>query len=214
MIKNLPLKVFFGENCTLCGNELGSFPHLCERCLFSIKPLPERDILEIPYLDGYKTFAPYKGVAEELVRLVKFEGVKKLLHPLGQMVKPFLEGYIKEINPDEVTYIPTNPFRLWFSRGFDPVGELLKTMDIPYRGFIKRRWLFRKPLASSKNVEERKRLVKNAFKIDARYAGILKGKTVLVVDDLLTSGSTASEVAYLLKSVGAKRVYLFALFRA
>jgi len=42
---------------------------------------------------------------------------------------------------------------------------------------------------------------------------VLKGKKVLIVDDLLTTGATGESLAYLLKSVGAKEVFLFTLFR-
>jgi competence protein ComFC len=208
------LRIFFGEDCVYCGGELASYPFLCEKCINSITPQPGEDILSVPYLDGYKTFAPYKGVAETLIHLVKFEGVKRLLTPLGKMVEPYLKGYIKQVNPSVVTYVPTNPFRYWFVRGFDPVEEILKIAGVSYRRVIKRRWLYRNPLARAKSLKERQKLVKGAFKIDARFAGTLKGKTVLVVDDILTSGTTASEIAYLLKSVGVKEIYLFAVFRA
>lgn len=206
--------MFFEEVCFHCGGGLSSYPYLCEKCINSIVPRPEENILSIPHLDGYKTFAPYKGVAETLIHLVKFEGVKKLLPPLGEMVEPYLKGYIKQVNPSVVTYVPTNPFRYWFLRGFDPVEEILKIAKISYQRIIKRRWLYRKPLAQAKDISERQKLVKGAFTIDTRFAGFLKGKTVLVVDDILTSGTTASEIAYLLKSVGVKEVYLFAVFRA
>ena len=207
-------RLLFEESCPLCGKPLGNNPLLCEVCLFSLKPLPEEDQTTIPFLDGYKTFAPYGWREEKIVSLIKFEGFKSLAHLVGNLAKPLLEGYIEKRNPHWVTYIPTNPWRLWFSRGFDPVEEMLKGADLKAEKILKRRWLFRKPLARAKDVAERKRLVKGVFSVEESFKARLRGKKILVVDDLLTSGSTASEVARLLKSAGAKEVYLFAFFRA
>jgi len=207
-------RILFCEKCLLCGKPLESNPFLCEFCLFSLKPSPEEDQITLPFLDGYKTFAHYGWREEKLISLIKFGGIKSLAHFVGNLAKPLLEGYIKEKKPDLVTYVPTNPWRLWFSRGFDPVEEMIKGANLKVEKVLKRRWLMRKPLARAKDTEERKQLVKNAFSIEKRFKARLRGKKILVIDDLLTSGATASEVAKLLKAGGAKEVYLFAFFRA
>ncbi|HID80012.1 MAG TPA: ComF family protein [Aquifex aeolicus] len=207
-------KILFCEKCLLCGKPLKSNPFLCEVCLFSLKPFPEEDQITLPFLDGYKTFTHYGWREKEWVSFIKFGGFKSLAHFAGNLAKPFLEGYIKDKKPDWVTYIPTNPWRLWFSRGFDPVEEMVKGANLKVEKILRRRWRIRKPLARIKNIEERKRLVKNIFSIEKRFKARLRGKRILVIDDLLSSGATASEVAKLLKAIGVKEVYLFAFFRA
>jgi predicted amidophosphoribosyltransferase len=132
---------------------------------------------------------------------------------VGKLASATLRAYTEKINPDWTTFIPTNPWRYWFLRGFDPVEEMLKGADQPYEKILKCSLKWRKPLSRAKSVEERKELVKDVFKIDSRFAGKLEGKTLLVVDDILTSGATAEAVGGLLKSVGAERVYFFAFFR-
>jgi ComF family protein len=58
---------------------------------------------------------------------------------------------------------------------------------------------------------ERKSNVKGAFSADAK---LVSGKTVLLMDDVITTGATVSEAASALKSSGAQKVYAFSLARA
>jgi predicted amidophosphoribosyltransferase len=207
-------RFLFCESCPICGKPLDDNPFLCRFCLFSLKPFPEEGQITIPFLDGYKTFTSYGWREEKIVSLIKFGGFRGLARLVGALAETHLRNYIEAKKPDLVTYIPTNPWRLWFSRGFDPVEEMVKGANLKVEKILKRRWLFRKPLARAKDVNERKRLVKGSFLVDDRFKARLRGKKILVIDDLLTSGTTASEVAQLLKAGGAREVYLFAFFRA
>jgi ComF family protein len=54
--------------------------------------------------------------------------------------------------------------------------------------------------------------VKNAF--EAKRAKLIEGETILLIDDVLTSGSTVSSCAEVLKDKGARRVYALTLARA
>ena len=206
-------RLLFAETCVICGEPLSTFSVVCDRCLLTLHPQVEENLLSIPYLDGYKIFTHYGEREKKLLHLIKFEGFKHLAVELGKLIAPFLRSYIKEVQPDLVGFIPTNPWRYWFLRGFDPVEEILKGAGIPYEGFIKRRWLWRKPLSKARNVEERKKLVRGVFTLKKSYIPRLAGTKVLLVDDVLTTGATASEIAYILKSVGVREVYLFAVFR-
>ena len=64
---------------------------------------------------------------------------------------------------------------------------------------------------AKQKLEERYESIKGAFIINKRFKKKLSGKTVLLVDDVITSGATASECAKILKENGAKYVYLLAL---
>ena len=205
--------LIFAETCALCGEPLGTSPVICDRCLLSLHPQSEENLLSIPYLDGYKTFTRYGEREKKLLHLVKFEGFKHIAKELGRLISPHLRGYVELISPSAVVPIPTNPFRYWFLRGFDPVEEILKETGISYQRLIRRRWLWRKPLSKAKGIEERRRLVMGAFTLRKECIPRLSGARILLFDDVLTSGATASEIAYILKSVGVKEVYLFAVFR-
>ena len=204
-------RVIFCESCDICGSPVGKNPFVCDSCLLSLKP----QIFEgtLPYVERFKSFTRYGEKERKLLHLVKFKGAKSLAHELGKSVSPYLRGFIKEVEPQLVTYIPTNPFRLWFQRGFDPVEEILKGAKVRYGKLIKRRFLPRRPLSLA-DKQKRPILVKDAYRLEEKMLPRLSGAKVLIVDDVITTGATASRVAYLLKSAGAEAVYLFTLFNA
>jgi competence protein ComFC len=64
---------------------------------------------------------------------------------------------------------------------------------------------------STVKLSERYQNVKNAFSINKKYINKIKGKEILLVDDVLTTGATASECSKVLKQYGATNVYLVTL---
>ena len=188
---------------------------MCESCLYSMPRYEGGQFLNIPFLDGYHSAFSYKGVAREIFKLAKFEGVKHLLVEIGKLAEPFLRRFYREVKPELVVSVPPHPFRLWWSRGYDPVAEMLKGTFLRSelsKNILNRNFLSFKALSKVKTLERRKKLVKGRFILTDPSA--VEGRRVLIVDDVLTSGSTASEIAKLLKSVNASDVYLFTFFRS
>lgn len=62
-------------------------------------------------------------------------------------------------------------------------------------------------------VDRRAANVRGAFAVEPVRAGELRGRSVTIVDDVLTTGATASEIARVLKQAGASQVHLWALAR-
>ncbi|HZJ11747.1 MAG TPA: phosphoribosyltransferase family protein [Methyloceanibacter sp.] len=62
--------------------------------------------------------------------------------------------------------------------------------------------------------EQRRRNVAGAFKVDGARAGRVKGKKIVVMDDVITTGATAEACARVLMRAGAARVDVLALARA
>jgi predicted amidophosphoribosyltransferase len=209
-------KLLFDDLCKICGRPLEPKENfVCTECLLKLRPCDKGcPSADIPFISEAQSAFNYDDTAKEIVRLIKFEGARGLATAVGKIAAPFLKRFSGEIFPDVITFIPTNPWRLWFLRGFDPTYELLKPSGVKVEKLVRRRWLLRKPLARSSSVKERKKLVKGAFTLDPEGARFLKGKRVLLIDDLLTSGSTATEIALLFRSVGVKEIFLFTFFRA
>ena len=179
---------------------------LCRECSESLRGkgfyLP--DI--IPGAKKVRTFAPYSGAVAKAIRAVKFKRVRPLLAVLGESIREDLWQFIEEIKPDLITYVPVHFFR-WYSRGFDQNRELLLMAGFGPHKLLKR-VKHSQPLAGLGR-EERVREVAGSFRVTD--AGQIRGKKVLVFDDVLTTGSTAQEVLKTLKQAGAGEVYFYFL---
>jgi len=62
--------------------------------------------------------------------------------------------------------------------------------------------------------DERRKNVKNAFRLNPRYEQRVENKNILLIDDVLTSGATAGECARILRAAGAAKVSVLTLMRA
>ncbi len=212
MFKKFPGSLFFDTLCSHChAREVDQNGFLCSVCLNSLYPKPLR-YFEFEFLDGVFSFAPYEGVGKTYLHLIKFQGAKNLIPFLGKLVKPTLRKVIEEIKPDLVSFVPTHPFRVWFTRGFDQVEELIKGTYPNYVQLFERGLIPKKPLYLVGSKFNRKKHLKGSYKLKPEMAKLVEGKKVLLIDDLITTGSTGNTLAYLLKSVGADSVYLFTVF--
>ena len=105
---------------------------------------------------------------------------------------------------DGVTFVPLSP-KDYAARGFSPAEELAKVLSkltgLPLLPLLKKVRRTRKQkelpaLARAKNL-------KNCF-----ACADAKGKILLLIDDVMTTGATANEAVNALKAKGAKAVYL------
>ncbi|SHK30344.1 ComF family protein [Thermocrinis minervae] len=206
----LPLRLLgiVEEGCINCGGTLDNLSqgYFCSPCLDSIKPFHPYEYKRIPYLFSYRVFGLYQGVLREVIRVIKFENSKTLAYELGRRIAPYLWEYIEEIGPDVITYPPLNIRRFW-SRGFNHVKAILQGAQVPALQLFERVGLS-KPMALAKGKEERKRYAKE-YRLKKEIIDFVEGKRILVVDDLITTGTTVSRLAELLLCVGADEVHGF-----
>lgn len=85
--------------------------------------------------------------------------------------------------------------------------SLGKLMGLPCNSKILKRTLETEPM-SNLGAKERRENIKNAFTIDKTWVTILRRKTILLVDDVYTTGSTADACTESLLDAGATKVYL------
>lgn len=106
--------------------------------------------------------------------------------------------------------VPLHRWRLW-SRGFNQAGliaaSLSRAHDIPFAPDLLRR-VKATPVLRGLGARARARAVAGAFALAPGASEALAGKTVVLVDDVHTSGATATACARLLKRGGAARVIL------
>jgi ComF family protein len=154
--------------------------------------------------------------ADDLVHALKYEGWRELAALMGDAVARLVpEGEALRSQRTVVVPVPTTAERMR-GRGYNQ-AELLAARVAEARGMPLRRALVRPGARRSQTAltpAERRENVRGAFAPapDARDA--VEGARVLLVDDVLTTGATASEAASVLADVGAERVTLLTYARA
>ena len=134
--------------------------------------------------------------------------------PLGRLMARGCEEYLREVCADLIVPVPLHAKRLRW-RGFNQslllAREVGRICQLPVNPFVLQRW--KETVAQTQLSErERRRNVRGAFRLHPDLS--VKDKTVLVVDDVYTSGATVNECSRTLKKAGAKEIYVLTLARA
>jgi ComF family protein len=155
------------------------------------------------------SFGFYEGSLRSLIHLFKYSGMKPLARRLGEHLCRALED---GASFDVVVPVPLH-WRKGWRRGFNQ-AELLAREVARRRGTSVLRALRRKrPTATQAGLTSagRRRNVAGAFLL--RSGADVRGKRILLVDDVMTTGATANACANALKRGGAKSVSLATLAR-
>ena len=164
---------------------------MCGRCLS-----------RLPAFDHVVAALTYDFPADALVRALKYRGSLACARPLATALADALDP---EPYPDVLMPMPLAPQRLR-ERGFNQAMEISRLVGVEFGLEITangcRRTRESAPQASLP-WKERAANVRNAFACELD----LEGKTVAVVDDVLTTGATLNELAVTLKRRGAREVW-------
>ncbi len=200
--------LFPPSRCLCCQKKLPLREGLCEECAAELIPLRFSETLPPENVVSAVSAYSYDKTAKALIHAFKYKGWFDL--PLRLLLPRLTEELKKAAFPVEaVVPVPTNLPRL-YSRGFDHTyllaKQLGKALGLPvYRRALRRRWHGRRQVGLG--AAERK---ENAVLIYGRgpFPDGVIGKNILLVDDVTTTGSTASACAAVLLTLGAKGVYL------
>ncbi|MGE5307981.1 MAG: ComF family protein [Deltaproteobacteria bacterium] len=189
--------------CRSCGKTVGKVSlerGLCARCA-GTKPHFDR---------AYSLFL-YEGPAKALVREFKYRGKDHLAPLLGKQMVSFIKENGVSLNfIDCVVPVPLHPAKLRereFNQALLLAQAIAKEMDRPVTEALSRTRNTR--TQTNLKPEKRHKNVKGAFAV--RKGADVKNKNVLLIDDVLTTGATASEAAQALKNAGARMVVVMTL---
>jgi len=208
------LSFVFPSSCELCGSLLPAAEQtaLCERCECSL-PLAGLSVQaqnELFHFDRLFAACLYENNVKKLLRAFKFRR-RLLLRP--NLVR--LLGRRLETVPDKpwdlVAAVPM-PAPLQRERGFNQAELLARGVSgILQRPFLKKALALTGPLKQQSKLgkTERRENVRGHF----RAKKTVRGMNVLLVDDILTTGQTASECARAFKEAGAKTVDVLVVAR-
>jgi ComF family protein len=157
---------------------------------------------------------PYDGILREAILRLKNLAGEGLAEVLGGLWAEHDTTRLRELGADVVIPIPLHWLRRW-TRGYNQSEALAQPLAVGLHLPCRPGWLRRirsTPQQTQQTPSHRKINVKGAFQGRPRTG--LAGKTVLLVDDVMTTGSTASEAARALRQAGAARVVVAVLARA
>jgi len=159
--------------------------------------------------DAAYCFGAYEGVLRKLIHLYKYGKVRTLADPLGVLL---LRALPRDERFEMVTPVPLHWRRRWH-RGFNQ-AELLARIVARHRG-VPAAGVLRRVRATSAQAglsnTNRRRNVRAAFR--CRNSCMVKGRRILLIDDVMTTGSTAAACALALKRAGAARIVLLTVAR-
>lgn len=177
--------------CLRCGRHKVGIGDYCGECSS-----------ESLYFDEARSAVNYIGPAKDLVHRLKYGGAVYLAKAMSEYLLDVL--LMQDWDFDCFTFVPVHKTRLK-KRGYNQAEvlarELAEHTDKPCTALLQKD--ISTPNQARLNKAQRKENIKNAFSTIAAVP-----KHVVLVDDVMTTGATASECAETLKKAGASVVYL------
>ena len=225
--------------CATCALSLGELGAVCPGCALAPSPLADPDDpggdgvarclrcrrVAFPFARAHAAFPYGEALATAIVRM-KHGQRRDLSRRLGRLLAPVLADALaaSRLGPDDLLMpVPLHPSRLR-RRGFNQALELargaLATMTTPAapdRPRVAVDVLRRvRPTRELGHAGPAARLaeVAGAFAVRPSDADLLRGRRVLLVDDVFTTGATFTACAQTLRQAGAAAVHVVALARA
>ncbi len=193
------------RRCVICHRLVGpGGKRLCPSCAAAI-PEPISGTRRGSHYRRWVSAVWYEDNVRDSIRRFKFGGCRFYAQYFGPLLARAVEQHLGR-DYDLLTFVAVSPLRRW-RRGYDQsellaqdAGKLLGMAPIPT---LKKRNRC-KPQSRTVSLEERQRNIRDAFRV--RDPDAVRGKRILLIDDVLTSGATASEASRVLLEAGAKSV--------
>ena len=162
-------------------------------------------------IDGIRSLFRFDGVMRKVIHQLKYQNLKAISPCLAELLADYLKS--NPLSGDAIVPVPLHPKRLR-ERGYNQSSlmsrELAKLINLPVIEDCLIRVKEACPQVRAANVEERRRNVAGAFGCRDWQ---VKGRQVILIDDVCTSGATLESCATTLKAYGAISVWGLTLAR-
>lgn len=193
------IDIIFPKKCIICGE---NGVNICNQCKQNAQKYKIQQNGENFY--GFK----YRNELRKALIRYKFSGKKSYIYALTEL---FLET-LNNVNFDEydiISYVPISKSRM-HERGYNQAKLICdgacKVKNIKSSNIFKKR---RNKRQANLSVDKREENVRGKFVLKSE----VKGKNILMFDDVETTGSTVKEITKTLIDAGAKRVSFCILFK-
>jgi ComF family protein len=206
--------------CLECHRAVTEDPHVaCPRCAATVGP--HADVVngcptcrEVGHaFDRVVRLGPYDGRLQEAILRIKSAAGEPLAEMLGRVVADARRPALKDLGVELVVPVPLH-WRSHWARGYNQAAAVAREVAVAHRLRFEPWWLRRLKRTTQHaqpSAMARRENVKGAFR--AKPGASPAGRVVLLVDDVMTTGSTASEAARVLKAAGASSVVVLVLAR-
>lgn len=188
-------KVAEKQGCQRCGKSVST--QICADCLFWQKKYPD-------YYFRHFALYHYNQGFQEWIHHYKFLGDLRLKHTFAEEIQSFF----KKNQADFIIPIPLSSAR-FSDRGFNQTAEFLDAAKVKFTPLIERKLHLK---AQSEQSREERLAMQQPFTV-LPEATKVANKTVIIVDDVYTTGRTLFYAAELLLAYQPKQLFTFSIAR-
>ncbi len=213
-------RIFFPEKCPHCGKTLKINEDFCLCCGSDEVRLTdsccencgkEREVCscgtryttELPHITGVFT---YDGLIQNMLLSFKFSGRKNLYRYFGDCLAERVATVYANVDFDTVTFVPSSAESIK-ERGYNPARLLAertaKKLFLPCEELL----IKSKDTEKQHSLRAKERMTNIKGSIALNKSSDVQGKTVLLCDDIKTTGATLKECSDVLLAMGAEDVY-------
>lgn len=204
------IRLIFPPKCTLCQKILSKEEtDLCHHCRENTECFKIAKS-KIPYVAHWTALWYYKENVRKSIHRYKFGRRRHYAEIYGRLLAVKLSGLLTQ-DIDLLSWVPISPLRK-LKRGYDQ-SELIcravgNELGIPVARVLKK-VRHTKPQSGIQGAAQRRANIIGAYKpIEPHF---LSGKRILLIDDVVTTGSTVSECAKTLLVAGANEIHFAAI---
>lgn len=198
----------FGASCVFCNfrNNTGRICLTCQNI----------DISKFRYIERALWAGEYKNALKSAVWELKYGKRKELASPLGKIIFQKFKEYYPKYKPENflIIPIPLHP-KKEHSRGFNQAEliakEFGKLSSIPLLVNSLIKISDTKTQVETKTKEERIKNLENAFSLRENILNSSKGKTIILIDDVATTGATFVHASRALNKIGFSKIICLAV---
>ena len=197
--------------CLACWSALAFLgPPCCARCALPFAYGEEAEVMcgrclaEPPPFDRLRAAVAYGEIARAVALKLKYGGRPGVAETMAR----FMERHLDPADAPLLAPVPLHRWRIW-RRGYNQAALIAGALA-RRAGLEARLDLLERPKATpvlrGMNPRQRSEAVRGAFRVNPRHKAALKGRKVILVDDVYTSGATANACARVLRRAGAARI--------
>lgn len=209
--------------CSTCRQSIAEFDTLfCGTCMARLPDQKKICHKDAPFILG--AAAPYDDDAlRALIHALKFQGIGAAAEPLAEILAAYVTQLGLSLDGDAsgksdgwtVTPMPLSRERVR-ARGFNQSTLIAQpfacALGAPFDEHLLARIAHRKPQSDTEDIFERHENIKGCFALAP--GAEVQNKKIVLVDDVVTSGTTFTEAARILKRGGAKKILALAVAKA